>query len=64
MIAASIDSFAARQLRVPEALSCALACLENRKPGRFEVVFPQTPRGKATLVSAIARAYCAVGGTR
>ena len=64
MIAASIDSFAARELRVPEVLSRALARLENRKPGRFEVVFPQTPRGKATLVIAIARAYCAVGGTR
>ncbi|MEJ7733205.1 MAG: hypothetical protein WKG00_28925 [Polyangiaceae bacterium] len=40
----------------------ALALLERRHPGRLEGVFPQSPRGRATLASALARAYRAVGG--
>lgn len=64
MIAASIDSLAARQSLVSESVTEALALLERRKPGRLETVVPNTPRGKATLAAAIARAYRAVGGLR
>jgi hypothetical protein len=62
MIAAAIDSFASRHPRVPDGVSHALALVERRRPGRLEEVFPQTPRGKATLANAIARAYRGVGG--
>jgi hypothetical protein len=42
----------------------ALATLERRTPGRLEQVNAQSPRGRATIASAIARAYRAVGGMR
>jgi hypothetical protein len=42
----------------------ALAMLERRSPGRLEHVHMQSPRGRATIASAIARAYRAVGGMR
>jgi hypothetical protein len=42
----------------------ALAAVERRRPGRLETIHPQSPRGRATLASAIARAYRAVGGMR
>jgi hypothetical protein len=47
---------------VPPGLAEALATLERRTPGRLALVTPQTPRGRATLVSGIARAYRALGG--
>jgi hypothetical protein len=64
MIASAIDTHAARSNVVAETTSGALACLERRQPGRLEQVHPQTPRGKATLASALARAYRAIGGLR
>jgi hypothetical protein len=64
MIASAIDGLAARSDRVSADVAEALATLERRQPGRLEAVMPQTPRGKATIASAIARAYRAVGGLR
>jgi hypothetical protein len=64
MIASGIDSLASRDATVSADVSEALATLERRQPGRLEAVAPQTPRGKATLASALARAYRAVGGLR
>jgi len=64
MVASTVDSLAQRQNTVSEVASDALATLERRQPGRLETVFPQTPRGKATLASALARAYRALGGLR
>lgn len=64
MIASAIDGLAVNDGVVSESTTEALAALERRRPGRLETVMPQTPRGKATLASAIARAYRAVGGLR
>jgi hypothetical protein len=64
MIASAVDAFAQAQPVVSDTLSDALATLERRQPGRLESVFASTPRGKATMASAIARAYRAVGGLR
>jgi hypothetical protein len=62
LIAASIDGIAtAEGAAVPGACE-ALSVIERRRPGRLESVHPQSPRGRATLASAIARAYRAVGG--
>jgi hypothetical protein len=63
-IASSVDTLARAQRGVAHSVSEALALLERREPGRLERVFPQTPHGRATLASAIARAYRAVGGLR
>ena len=68
MIASAVDTMAhamaQRGSGVSETVSDALATLERREPGRLETIFPQTPRGKATMASAIARAYRALGGLR
>jgi hypothetical protein len=68
LIAASIDSLAAGAERgkgvVPPSVCDALALAEQRRPGRLESIHPQSPRGRATLASAIARAYRALGGMR
>jgi hypothetical protein len=64
MIASAVDSLSVKQTVVSDSASEALATLERRRPGRLEAVTPQTPRGKATLASALARAYRAVGGLR
>jgi hypothetical protein len=64
MIASAVDTMAARQNGVSPSVSEALALLERRRPGRLETVLPQTARGKATLASAMARAYRALGGLR
>jgi hypothetical protein len=64
MIASAVDTMAVRQAAVFPSVSEALALLERRRPGRLETVLPQTPRGKATLASALARAYRALGGLR
>lgn len=63
-IASSVDTIARRSKSVSQTVAEALAILERRAPGRLERVFPQTPQGRATLASAIARAYRAVGGLR
>jgi hypothetical protein len=67
LIAASLDSLATgagpRGIISPSVCD-ALALAELRRPGRLEDVHPQSPRGRATLASAIARAYRALGGTR
>jgi hypothetical protein len=64
LIAASIDTLAGGGKGVPAAVCDALAIAEQRRPGRLEGIHPQSPRGRATLASAIARAYRAVGGMR
>ncbi len=64
MIASAVDTLAHKHAAVFDTVSDALAILERREPGRLEQIHPQTPRGKATMASAIARAYRAVGGLR
>lgn len=63
-IASGLDTIAQRSKNVSATVADALAILERRQPGRLERVFPQTPRGRATLASGIARAYRALGGLR
>jgi len=73
LIASSLDALAAGGAG-PAAASAkgvvapsvcdALAVIERRTPGRLETIHPQSPRGRATLASAIARAYRALGGMR
>src|SRR5262249_14553272 len=72
LIASSIDSLTSAAPRggaatptkavVHASVTDALAVMERRRPGRLEKIHPQSPRGRATLASAIARAYRAVGG--
>jgi hypothetical protein len=71
LVAASIDSLAGLAAGaergkgvVPPSVCDALAIAEQRRPGRLESIHPQSPRGRATLASAIARAYRALGGMR
>jgi hypothetical protein len=64
LIAASIDSLASAKGVLPGGPSDALSLIEHRRPGRLETIHPQSPRGRATLASAIARAYRGVGGMR
>jgi hypothetical protein len=67
VIAASLDTLAAGagpRGVIPPSVCDALALAEHRRPGRLEAVHPQSARGRATLASAIARAYRALGGTR
>ncbi len=64
LVASSIDNLATSKAGVPSSVCDALAALEQRRPGKLEGVFPQSPRGRATLASAIARAYRTLGGLR
>jgi len=64
LVAASIDSLAGGKGVLPPCVCDALAVIEHRRPGRLESIHPQSPRGRATLASAIARAYRAIGGMR
>jgi hypothetical protein len=64
LVAATLDSLAAGAKAVPACVSDALALAEHRRPGRLESIHPQSPRGRATLATAIARAYRALGGMR
>ncbi|MCC6555014.1 MAG: hypothetical protein IT372_18760 [Polyangiaceae bacterium] len=64
LVASCIDGLATGQGVVPASVCDALAALEHRSPGRLETIHPQSPRGRATLASAIARAYRAIGGMR
>jgi hypothetical protein len=64
LVAASLDSLAQGAKGVPASVCDALAIAEHRRPGRLEEIHPQSPRGRATLASAIARAYRALGGMR
>ncbi len=74
LVAASIDSLASNVDRqgarvagrgvVAASVCDALAIAEQRRPGRLEAIHPQSPHGRATLASAIARAYRALGGMR
>lgn len=65
LVAASIDSLAGGGRGVvPPSVCDALAIAEQRRPGRLESIHPQSPRGRASLASAIARAYRALGGMR
>jgi hypothetical protein len=64
LIASAIDGLSVSGSVVPPAVCEALATLERRSPGRLENVHAQSPRGRATVASAIARAYRAFGGTR
>jgi len=64
LIASAIDNLATAKGGVPPSVCDALSALEHRRPGKLEGVFPQSPRGRATLASAIARAYRTLGGLR
>jgi hypothetical protein len=64
VIAASIDTLATGKASVAAGVCDALSLLEHRRPGRLETIHPQSPRGRATMASAIARAYRALGGMR
>jgi hypothetical protein len=64
LVAASLDSLASGKGAVPPSVIDALAVAEQRRPGRLETIHPQSPRGRATMASAIARAYRALGGMR
>ncbi len=64
VIAASIDTLSTGNARVAAGVCDALSLLEHRRPGRLETIHPQSPRGRATMASAIARAYRALGGMR
>ena len=73
LVAASLDSLAsnagatgprAGRAVVTGSVCDALAIAEHRRPGRLETIHPQSPHGRATLASAIARAYRALGGMR
>ena len=64
LVAASLDTLAAGAKGVSASVCDALALAEHRRPGRLEAIHPQSPRGRATLASAIARAYRALGGMR
>jgi hypothetical protein len=64
VVASAVDALAGAAAVVPPVVGEALAELERREPGRLERVVAQSPRGKATLAAAIARAYRALGGLR
>jgi hypothetical protein len=64
LIASAIDGLSVARSVVSPAVCEALATLERRAPGRLENVHAQSPRGRATIASAIARAYRAFGGMR
>ena len=64
LIGSTIDGFSVSGSVVAPAVCEALATLERRSPGRLETVHAQSPRGRATVASAIARAYRAFGGMR
>jgi hypothetical protein len=64
LIGSAIDGLAVAGTVVAPAVCEALATLERRSPGRLEAVHAQSPRGRATIASAIARAYRALGGMR
>jgi hypothetical protein len=66
LIASAVDglSFPGSGSVVVPAVCEALSMLERRSPGRLEHVHAQSPRGRATIASAIARAYRALGGMR
>ena len=64
LIGSAIDGLAVAGTVVAPAVCEALANLERRSPGRLDAVHAGSPRGKATVASAIARAYRAFGGMR
>ncbi|HKQ71499.1 MAG TPA: hypothetical protein VJT73_19275 [Polyangiaceae bacterium] len=64
LVASAIDGLSGSGAVVEHAVCEALATLERRQPGRLEHVHAQSPRGKGTIASAIARAYRAFGGMR
>ncbi|MEZ4300057.1 MAG: hypothetical protein R3B70_34235 [Polyangiaceae bacterium] len=64
LIASAVDNVATSKAGVPSPVCDALSALELRRPGRLEGIFPQSPRGRATMASAIARSYRALGGMR
>jgi hypothetical protein len=64
LVASSLDSLASGKGVMPPGVVDALALIEQRRPGRLETIHPQSPRGRAALASAIARAYRAIGGMR
>jgi hypothetical protein len=64
MIASAVDSLAVRTGGTSATIAEALALIERRRPGRLDPVAAHSPHGKATVASAVARAYRAVGGLR
>ncbi len=64
LIASALDSLASSTPVFPACVSDAMALMEQRSPGRLDAVHAQSPRGRAALAGAMARAYRAVGGMR
>ncbi|MBI4954916.1 MAG: hypothetical protein HY908_23035, partial [Myxococcales bacterium] len=60
-LAGALDALAERSGAPPPLVGDALAILERRQPGRLETLMPQSPRGKATVATALGRAYRALG---
>lgn len=64
MIASAVDGIMRNPKVQAPPIARVLGLCERRHPGRLDQMVGQTPRGKATLATAIARAYRAVGGLR
>lgn len=62
LIAASVDGITTAEGVVAPSVCDALSVIERRSPGRLLSVHPQSPRGRAALASAVAKAHRAVGG--
>ncbi len=60
---ASADALQGKAVVHPSVVD-AIALLERRKPGRLETIHPQSPKGRAAVGSALARAYRGLGGMR
>ena len=64
MIASAVDSLVRGRHVVSDSVSHALSVVERREASRLDAMVVHTPHGKATVATAIARAYRAVGGLR
>lgn len=62
LIASAMDAVASEKAPAHPNVIDALALMERRRPGRLEQIHPQSARGRATMASAIAKAYRALGG--
>jgi hypothetical protein len=64
MIASAVDGIMRNPKVQTQPIARILSICERRHPGRLDLLVAQTPRGKGTIATAIARAYRAVGGLR
>lgn len=62
LIASAMDALVTEKAPAYPNVIDALALMERRKPGRLEQIHAQSAKGRATMASAIAKAYRAVGG--